>query len=62
MKRRQSSAGQNGSTPKRSHLSKAEEDDEEVMEGIVDVQQNEDGDLIILETREETPDVIEKVS
>lgn len=59
-------SAQAGTTPKKSHLSRAveeeEQEEEEIMEGIVDVQQNEEGDLIILETRQETPVVLEKVS
>ena len=65
MKRRQSNVGHSGSTPKRSHLSQPVEEEEEEdgnMEGIVDVQKNEDGDMIILETREETAETAVKVS
>jgi hypothetical protein len=67
MKRRQSGMGQSGRTPKKSHLSQSDaveedEEDEEVMEGIVDVQHNEEGDLVILETREERSETGMKVS
>ncbi|KAI9635977.1 uncharacterized protein MKK02DRAFT_27522 [Dioszegia hungarica] len=65
MKRRQSNVGHGGSTPKRSHLSQPVEEEEEEdgnMEGIVDVQKNEDGDMIILETREETAETAVKLT
>lgn len=65
MKRRQSNAGPAGNTPKRSHLSsrtEQEDEEEEIMDGIVDVQQSEDGEMIVLESREHAPETAKTVS
>lgn len=61
MRRRASQLGPAGNTPRKSLASmavpemddEADAEQEELMEGIVDVQQNENGDMMVLEVRQE---------